>query len=214
VWRGNVSAAPPFVFFHAHPRSTEEFRLFMEAVPESQPFVAVDYFGAGFSDECQCDDSTDEFVSYPTFAAMTLEICDKLGVKKMLPFGSLNGANGAIELAWLAAKQGRVDHLLNFESFYLSPKAKAYIDQVYIPSVRHLPIFQNGSHMTFWWFKPDAGPIGPTSTTPAPSDLWANEQKSVDALLALRTGWQIKMACPTAHRTRDVHPPAAPCRVD
>ena len=115
-------------------------------------------------------------------------------MKKLIPFGSLTGASGAIELAWLAAKQGRVDVMVNFEAYYLSPRAKKYIDTTYIPSIRHLPVELNGSHLMFWWLKTDAGPIGPTHMVPVAADLAANEQKTIDSLLNMRTGWEVKMA--------------------
>ena len=73
---GNVTATPPLVFFHAHPRSTEQIKILMTKIPKTQPFIAVDYFGAGSSDECQCDESKDEFVPYTTFAQWVLDICD------------------------------------------------------------------------------------------------------------------------------------------
>jgi len=129
-----------------------------------------------------------------TFASLTLEICDRLGVGKMIPFGSLQGASGAIELAWLAAKQGRVDRLVLFEALYLSPTAKAYIDNVFIPSLHNLPVYANGSHLLRWWFSADAGPIGPSSQSPVAADLAANQQKTIDDLTIMATGWQFKMA--------------------
>ena len=73
---GNVTATPPLVFFHAHPRSTEQIKVLMTKIPKAQPFIAVDYFGAGSSDECQCDETKDEFVPYTTFAQWVLDICD------------------------------------------------------------------------------------------------------------------------------------------
>lgn len=194
VWHGDVTATPPFVYFHAHPRSTEEFKTLTQALPETQPFVAVDYFGAGSSDECLCDEAHDEFVTYDTFAQWVLDICDSLGVKNLIPFGSLTGASGAIELAGLASKQGRVEKLILWEVYYLKPAAKTYIDNIYIPSIRHLPLYQNGSHLTFWWHKGDAGPVGPTDyKVVAKEDLVTNEQKTVDSLVNMRTGWQFKM---------------------
>ena len=60
--RGNVSAAPPLVFFHGHPRSTEQIKRLMEHIPTSQPLIAVDYFGAGSSDECICNETRNESV--------------------------------------------------------------------------------------------------------------------------------------------------------
>merc|ERR1712216_783862 len=59
--------------------------------------------------------------------------------------------------------------------------------------IRHLPVYANGSHLTFWWYKTDAGPIGPTSSTPVKADLWRNQQKTEDSLQNMRTGWQYKM---------------------
>ena len=196
IVRGNVSAAPPFVFFHAHPRSTEQVKLLMARIPPSQPLIAVDYFGAGASDECRCNETADEFVPYTTFAQWVLDICDREGVSKMIPLGSLTGASGAFELAWLASKQRRVDTLVQFEAYYLSPRAKKYIDGVYIPSVRHLPVNLNGSHLLFWWLKTDAGPIGPTQMAPVAADLMANQQKTMDSLTNMRTGWEVG---PTTH---------------
>ena len=193
VVRGNVSAAPPLVFFHAHPRSTEQVRVLADEIPISQPLIAVDYFGVGSSDECICDEAVDEFVPYTTFAKMVLEICNREGVGKMIPLGSLTGASGAYELAWLAAKEGRCDTIVQYEAYYLSPRAKNYIDTSYIPTIRHLPVNLNGSHLLFWWNKPDAGPIGPTKMAPVAADLMANQQKTMDSLSMMRTGWQFKM---------------------
>jgi len=188
-----VTSTPPLVFIHGHPRSTEQIKLFMEHVPASQPLLAVDYFGAGHSDECLCDEATDEFVPYTTFAQWVLEICDREGVGAMVPFGALTGASAAFELAYLAAKQNRTTALVQFESYYLSPRAKQYIDTVYLPSIRHLPLYANGSHLMYWWLKPDAGPIGPSNTSVVfPADVVANEQKTLDSLVNLRTGWQFK----------------------
>jgi pimeloyl-ACP methyl ester carboxylesterase len=193
IVRGNVTSTPPLVFIHGHPRSTEQIKLFMEHVPASQPLLAVDYFGAGHSDECLCDEATDEFVPYTTFAQWVLEICDREGVGAMVPFGALTGASAAFELAYLAAKQNRTTALVQFESYYLSPRAKQYIDTVYLPSIRHLPLYANGSHLMYWWLKPDAGPIGPSNTSVVfPADVVANEQKTLDSLVNLRTGWQAR----------------------
>jgi len=194
IVRGNVSHAPPLVFLHGHPRSTEQLKTLAAELPSSQPLIAVDYFGAGASDECQCNESIDEFVPYTTFAQWTLEICDREGVGPLIPFGALTGTGPAWELAWLAAKQGRAAALLQFESYYLSPRAKKFVDDVYIPSIRHLPLHVNGSHLLYWWLKGDAGPIGPTSAYPVSADLATNEQKTVDSLISQRTGWEYKMA--------------------
>jgi pimeloyl-ACP methyl ester carboxylesterase len=133
-----------------------------------------------------CNETRDEFVSYSTFAAFALEVVDKHAVKKMIPFGGLTGCSIAIELAGLAAEQGRVERMILFEPFYLKPSALQYINNVYIPSIRHLPIYANGSHLTSAWFKPDGGPIGPTSSIPVASDLAENEQKTVDWLVDMR----------------------------
>jgi len=193
VVRGDVKATPPLVFFHGHARSTEEMKtLAVDHIPQSQPFIAFDYFGLGHSDECICDETRDEFVTYNAFAAFALQVCDKLGVKQMIPFGALTGCSIAIELAGLAAEQGRVERMVLFEAFYLKPSAESYVNNIYIPSIRHLPIHADGSHLISAWFKPDGGPIGPSSSIPVASDLAENEQKTVDWLVALRTGWQFK----------------------
>ena len=188
VVRGNVSGTAPLIFFHGHPRSTEQIKLLMLNIPKSQPFIAVDYFGAGSSDECQCDESKDEFVTYNVFAQWVLNICDAEGVQKLIPFGALTGGGPAFELAWLAAKKGRAAAMVQFEAYYLSPKAKAYIDSTYIPSIRHLPINVNGSHLAYWWVRPDAGPIGPTHSGPVAADLLANSGIYVSATVGLGCG--------------------------
>jgi hypothetical protein len=42
VVRGDVKAAPPLVFFHAHPASTEEMKtLAVDHIPQSQPFIGA-----------------------------------------------------------------------------------------------------------------------------------------------------------------------------
>ena len=104
----------------------------------------------------------------------------------MIPFGALTGCSIAIELAGLAAEQGRVERMVLFEPFYLKQSAENYVNNVYIPSIRHLPIYANGSHLISAWLKPDGGPIGPSSNIPVASDLAANEQKSVDWLISMR----------------------------
>lgn len=207
--RGNVSAAPPLVFFHAHPRSTEEFRPLAAQIPTSQPFIAVDYFGAGYSDECtSCDESRDEFVTYDSFCAYVLEICDKHGVRDLISFGALTGASPALELAGQAAEQGRTKHLVLFEGYYLKPEAKAYVDNVFIPSIRHMDKNEtiNGSHLVDAWYRPDGAPLGPSSCShgsqvrgqvrcaPVQADLGKNQQKTIDWFLNARTGWQYKKA--------------------
>ena len=78
-------------------------------------------------------------VPYTAFAQWVLELCDREGVGSLIPFGALTGASAAFELAYLAAKSGRAAGLVQFESYYLSPKAKKYMDDVFIPSIRHLP---------------------------------------------------------------------------
>mmetsp|Transcript_34626 Transcript_34626/g.92849 ORF Transcript_34626/g.92849 Transcript_34626/m.92849 type:complete len:343 (+) Transcript_34626:39-1067(+) len=204
VVRGDVAATPPLVFFHAHPASTEQLRFLAEKLPQSQPFIAVDYFGAGSSDECICDEGKDEFVDYTTFAFFVLQICDAEKAGKIIPFGVLTGGSPALELAYLASEQKRVDKVVFYETLFLSPKAKAYVDSVYIPSIRHLQPAANATHLVKFWYQPDAGPVNGLCMFAAQTDseragcldpdLERNQQKTVDALLNMRTGWQFKMA--------------------
>jgi hypothetical protein len=214
VYRGNVSASAPLVFFHAHPRSTEEFRPLAQHIPLSQPFIAVDYYGAGASDECTtCDESKDEFIAYAEFSTQVMKLCDRLGVKKVIPFGALTGASPALEFAGQAGEQGRIDYLVWFEGYYLKPEAKAYVDNVFIPSIRHmfapcpegqtsLCLAINGSHVLDAWYRPDAAPLGPTSCgessshqcAPVTADLRHDMQKTIDWFENARTGWQFKIA--------------------
>lgn len=209
VVRGDVAAAPPLVFFHAHPSSTERLRWLAEKIPPSQPLIAVDYFGAGSSDECICDEEKDEYVDYSTYASFVLQICDAEKAGKIIPFGDETGGSPALELAYLASRQNRVDKVVFFEWMYLSPKAHAYVQNVYIPSIRHLHPAANGSHLVKFWYQPDAGPVSGLCVFTAQTDserakclgpregdadLEKNQQKTVDALLNMRTGWQFKMA--------------------
>lgn len=170
------------------------FNDLVHALPESQPFIGIDYFGLGHSDECQCNETADEYVSYQQFAAWSMEICHAVGATRVIPFGALTGASPALELAGLAAEGGALERLILFEAYYLKPAAKQYIDSIYIPSIRHLPMFQNGSHVLDAWFRPDSGPLGPTSRVPTESDLQRNQVKTIDWLVNSRTGWEYKMA--------------------
>jgi len=162
-----------------------------EKIPSSQPLISLDYFGAGHSDECICDEARDEFVRYEVFAAYALEICRKHNVTKFIPFGSLTGASIAIELAAQAAEY-QVEKIILHDPVYLKPAAKEYVDNVYIPSIRHPELYVNGSHLLKAWFAPDGGPIGP-SGKPVQKDLPANQVKAMDSMLNSRTGWQFKM---------------------
>ena len=144
------------------------FKLLMAEIPLSQPLIAVDYFGAGSSDECACNETVDEFVPYTQFAQWVLELCDAAGARKLIPMGSLTGASPAMELAWLAAKQGRAHALVQFEAFWLSPKAKAYIDSIYCAVLPH------SSHRRCLQERYDTIPIVPRSiafTVPYPYDI-------------------------------------------
>jgi pimeloyl-ACP methyl ester carboxylesterase len=204
VVRGDVTAAPPLVFFHAHPASTEQLRFLAEKIPQSQPLIAVDYFGAGSSDECICDEEKDEYVDYSTYASFVLQICDAEKAAKIIPFGVLTGGSPALELAYLASQQNRVDKVVFYETLYLSPKANAYVENVYIPSIRHLVPTANATHLLKFWYQPDAGPVNGLCMIAAQTDaervacldpdLEKNQQKTIDALLNMRTGWQFKMA--------------------
>ena len=68
-----------------------------ESLPPNAPHTALDYFGSGHSDECICNETANEFVTYDEFAAFSLQICDKHGVQTLIPFGALTGCSIAID---------------------------------------------------------------------------------------------------------------------
>jgi len=198
---------PTMVFFHGHPRSTEMFRGFVEHLPKSQPFIAIDYYGAGSSDECDCNEKDDEFVTFETFAKYALDICNKEGVKSLIPFGALTGGSPAIELAVLAIEGGhQVHNLILSQAFYLSSSVLEYFKSGdYIEGIRHPIILQDGSHIVSSsnpqsaWFSSDGGPIAgdPPNVVLPPNntaDLADNQIKTIDNLTMMRTGWQYKFA--------------------
>jgi len=209
---GNVvdSDTPTMVFFHGHPRSTEMFRGFVEHLPKSQPFIAIDYYGAGSSDECDCNEKDDEFVTFETFAKYALDICKQEGVKSLIPFGALTGGSPAIELAVLAIEGGhQVHNLILSQAFYLNSSVVEYFSSGdYIEGIRHPIILQDGSHIVSSsnphsaWYSPDGGPVAgdlnvPPSAVLPPNntaDLADNQIKTIDYLTMMQTGWQYKFA--------------------
>jgi pimeloyl-ACP methyl ester carboxylesterase len=189
VLRGNVEASAPLVFLHGHPRSTLEFQYLAQDIHSSQPFIAVDYYGFGASDDCRCDNATSEFVSFPKYAQEVLAILDKHGVKKFVPLGNLKGYNAAVALADLVGPT-RIDHIVLVLPLLLSASAMDYMKNKFIPSHRNQPLSIDGAHVMQAWKDPSSGPCMSVDE----ETLEKNEEKTIDALRSRATGFQIQLA--------------------
>jgi len=101
---GDVSSSNriPMLLLHSHPRSTTEFRYFAADMNPQIPFLAIDYFGMGYSDDYKGDGANDTFCTFEAIASHALEIATKEGADKFIVVGHLKGAHPAIELAYQA----------------------------------------------------------------------------------------------------------------
>jgi len=184
VVRGDPSKEPPLVLFHSDPRSTTEFRHFVEAFSRPRPFIAVDFYGMGASDDCRC--KTDEFVRFETYAAEVLDILEKHGAKKFVPLGILKGTNPALALANVAGPS-MVEALVQIEPLLLSKSAAKYMNTDFIPSVVNPALSFTGEHLIKAWNDASAAPfavMGPSEgqLDNDQDDIGGNFEKTMDAL--------------------------------
>jgi pimeloyl-ACP methyl ester carboxylesterase len=157
---------------------------------EHTPFLAIDWFGMGMSDDYKGADASDTFCTFEEMAQYLRKIADVEHVKKFVPVGNLKGANPAIELAYQAGSS-RVQHLVLMNPLILSAKAKAFMNDVYEPMLRNQALSVNGSHLIAAWMDPSAAAMGPDGAPWSNSrDLLSNQEKTNDELRCLSTGWQ------------------------
>lgn len=185
VTAGNVRTQRPLVYIHAHPRSGTEFKHVLAEMGGAVPFVAVDFFGMGQSEDYMGRDANDTFVTFEAMASYTLEILDAEGARHFDVGAFLKGCNPAIELAAQAGPR-RVKKLVMMGPLILSASAMDHIKNHLIPFEKNIPVVANGSHVLKEWQNPSA--TDPDWSNP--DDLLANQDKTNDALRCLFTGWQ------------------------
>lgn len=192
---GQLFSKTPLVFQHGHPRSTVEFKYL--AAKLKQPFIALDYFSMGLSEDYKGKDENDLFCSFQQWASYVLKILDHEHVRSFVSMGSLKGAHPALELA--AQAGARVKDVVLMNPLILNAKGKQFIDGVLIPMLKNAPLASNGSHVLAAWNDPSAAPLPMASD----EDLVINEEKTMDSLRAMANGWQYDAAW-TAYNDQNV----------
>lgn len=183
-----ASGQAPLVMLHSDPRSSAEFKYIAQAL--KRPFVAVDFYGMGASEECKCEE--EEFVKFPDYAASVNEILLKHSINKFVPFGCLKGTNSALALAELAGA-GRVERIIEISPLMLPDSAIAYMKEKFIPSIMHPAIKQDGTHLLDVWKDSSAAPFGPDGKPDdVTEDLVANEEKTIDFLRCRNNGGRVR----------------------
>jgi len=189
---GHVSqhSGTTLLLLHSHPRSTTEFKYFVRDLGAGFPFVIVDYFGMGLSEDYQGANASDLFCTVEAYAAYVLSILDTEGIDRFAALGNLKGVHSAAEVA-AQARPGRVKAVVYLNTIVLDPKAKDYIEHVFIPMEQRVQLHANGSQLLDVWNDPSAATFGPDHKPSGEArDLHANEEKAVDELRCLFTGWQ------------------------
>jgi len=182
------------VLLHSHPRSTTEFKYFTRDLDGRFPFVAVDYFGMGLSEDYLGANASDQFCTVEAYAAYILKILDKEWVHRFAVMGNLKGAHNAAEVA-AQARPGRVAAVVYVNTIILDAKAKDFIEHVFVPMEQKVQLHANGSQLLDAWNDPSAAAMGPDGKPSSEArDLHANEEKVVDELRCLSTGWQYSAA--------------------
>jgi len=191
---GNVSDPRSMLLIHSHPRSTTEFRYMVEVMKSQVPFIAIDWFGMGYSEDYLGSGEHDQWCSFEDMAAFILQIASNEQMGKFTVVGHLKGSHPAIELAYQAGPH-RVDKLVLMNPLILSPTAKAFINDKLIPMLRGQQLSADGSHLAMAWKDPSAAPMGPDGTPwNNTRDLLGNQEKTNDELRCMNTGWQYDAA--------------------
>eukprot|EP01065_Artemidia_motanka_P049642 TRINITY_DN8287_c0_g1_i1.p1 TRINITY_DN8287_c0_g1~~TRINITY_DN8287_c0_g1_i1.p1 ORF type:complete len:354 (+),score=108.92 TRINITY_DN8287_c0_g1_i1:57-1064(+) len=188
---------PTLVLYHANPRSVSEFSNFLSlpSVSSAFNFVAADYFGQGFSDDCStCAFNTSrEYVSLREWVDEVEGVLrEELGVAGgIIPVGDLKGGYAAIEHCRILRSSCRA--VVAVGPVWFSPEtAQKVID--YAKHTRNAALDTNGAHLLQAWHQPSAAPCDRVNSTYCAVDCGAsaaeNEAKTVDRLRALQTQWQ------------------------
>lgn len=178
--------SPPIVYMHSHPRSSSEVQYVLQELKGSQPFLAVDWFGMGFSDDYA---GADDFCKYEEFIGYVLDILAKEDVEQFIPMGWMKGASPAAALA-AEAGPSRISKVVLVGMLVLSPDQQSYIANVLVPMLKKPTLFANGSHLMDVWEDPSA------TSAVYPEELLWNQDKTNDALRSLLTNWQMQAAWP------------------
>jgi hypothetical protein len=161
---------------------------------QQTPFLAIDWFGMGYSDDYRGTDANDKFCTFESMAGYALEIASKENMKKCVVVGHMKGAHPAIELAYQGGSQF-ASQIVLMNPLILCPTAKTFIDSKLIPMLQNEKLAVDGSHLSQAWKDPSAAPMGPDGTPWNNSrDLQANQEKTNDELRCLNTGWQYDAA--------------------
>jgi len=197
---GDLKSRPPMVLLHSHPRSTVEFKYLFDAmgrIGNPVPFLALDWFGMGGSDEYAAQQFSPPIPTFWSMAETVRSILRAEGVREFSVVGHMQGAHLAIELAGTPYTHDTlVKKMVLINPMILSPKAKRFVDHVYIPAAqkKYNPA-ADGSQLLAAWDDPSAAPMGPDGKPSSnPTDLLANQEKAVDALRCANTGWQYAAA--------------------
>merc|ERR1712025_145628 len=106
------------------------------ALNGSVPFIGVDLYGFGQSEDYKGQNGTDEWFSFESVATRMLEIAAKEGVKEFTAAGFLKGCNIAIELAYQGSRSTRAPQctkLVLMGPVILSPAAAEEIRTKLVP---------------------------------------------------------------------------------
>jgi len=191
--KGEGAASSTLVLLHGHPRSTTEFKYFAADLQHKAPFIAVDYFGLGLSEDYHGVDAKDIFCTAELYAKYVLQLLAAERVSQITVVGNLKGVNQAVEIA-AQAGAGLVKAVVYISPLMLDAKGKEYIEHVFIPKQRAVRIQTNGSHLMDAWYDASSAAFGPDGKPDSdPKDLLSNEEEEIDALRCLSTGWQFQM---------------------
>lgn len=196
VTSGDVSQKGTLLYMHAHPRSASEFKYVHAALNGSVPFIGVDLYGFGQSEDYKGQNDTDEWFSFETIASRMLEIAAREGVRDFTATGFLKGCNVAIELAYQGSRsQKSGDHprctnLVLMGPVILSPATAEKIRTNLVPMERNQNISKWGLHVAMDWLDNSAT----SANFNKPRDLVNNQDKTIDELRAQFTKWKYQAA--------------------
>jgi len=185
VTSGDLSKTP-MVYYHGHPRSTAEFKHVHAEMNGSVPFLGVDWFGFGQSEDFR-GSSDDDFATFEKVSSITMDILNKHHVDKFSVVGWLKGAHPAVELAAQAGPD-RLHKLALMGCLILSPDAQDFVVNMLVPFSKNPELQANGSHLIDTWNDPSG------ATAQLPAEMLWNQDKTNDALRAYYTNWQYQAA--------------------
>lgn len=185
VTSGDLSNTP-MVYYHGHPRSSSDFKHVHAEMNGAVPFLGVDWFGFGQSEDFKGSDE-DDFATFELFANLTLDIVNKHKIDKFSPVGWLKGCHSAIELANQAGPE-RLHKVALMGCLILSPEEEAFIVNTLVPYSKNPELKEDGSHLIDTWNDPSG------AAPELPADMEWNQDKTNDALRSTFTQWTLQAA--------------------